>query len=71
MNSDITYDEFLEKVQRNHAQIGGSWRLGQTYFHTLSHHRPEVAEQIRSTLHDPFHHDEVSEETHKFVRLRW
>ena len=69
--SSITYDEFLERVEKYHKEFDNSWRFGQTYFNTLSSVRRDVAEQLRSTLHDPFHKDEVPTETHKFVKSLW
>lgn len=71
MKLDLTYDEFLEKVDRNHKQFNGSWRYGQTYFNTLSSLRPDLAEKLRATLHDPFHREEVKDETHKFIKQMW
>lgn len=69
--SDLTYDEFVEKVDRNHLSLGKDWRYGQTYFNTLSSMRPSLAESIRGTIHDPFHKDEVKQTTHAYVRRLW
>jgi len=69
--SDLTYDEFLEKVDRNHQTLGGEWRFGQTYFNTLSSMRPRLADKIRGTIHDPFHRDEIKPTTHEYVRRLW
>lgn len=70
-NSNISYDEFLERVDKYHAQFQGDWKYGQTYFNILSSLRRDLAEQIRGTLHDPFHKDEVGAATHKLVRSMW
>jgi hypothetical protein len=67
----ITYVEFMERVDKYHKQFQESWRYGQTYFNVLSSVRPNVAEQLRNTLHDPFHKDAVPEDTHKFVKTIW
>jgi len=69
--SDLTYEEFLEKVDRNHLTLGSEWRYGQTYFNTLSSMRPRLAEAIRGTIHDPFHRDSVSTTTHDYVYRLW
>lgn len=67
----VSYEDFIERVDKYHTQFKESWRYGQTYFNVLSSVRPTVAEQLRSTLHDPFHKDKVSDETHRFVRSIW
>lgn len=67
----VSYEEFIERVNKYHTQFKDSWRYGQTYFNVLSNVRPMIAEQLRATLHDPFFKDKVSEETHLFVRSIW
>lgn len=69
--SDLTYEEFMEKVERNHQTLGSEWRYGQTYFNTLSSMRPHLAEKIRGTIHDPFNRDRVKDTTHTYVRQLW
>lgn len=69
--SAVTYEEFLERVSKYHAEFQGSWRYGQTYFNVLSSVRPTLAEQLRGSLHDPFHKDRVSDATHDFVKSIW
>jgi hypothetical protein len=70
MKEDITYDEFLDRVSKYHV-VMTKWRYGQTYFNVLSNVRSDIAETLRSSLHDPFHRDAISEETHKYVKTLW
>jgi hypothetical protein len=69
--SDLTYEEFMEKVERNHQMLGSEWRYGQTYLNTLSSMRPWLADKIRGTIHDPFHGDRVKDTTHTYVKQLW
>lgn len=71
MKQKISYEEFLERVHKYHHQFKDTWRFGQTYFSVLSSLRSDIAEDIRGTLHDPFHKDKVSEGTENFVKSRW
>lgn len=71
VNKNISYQEFIEKVQDLHKKLNGQWRLGQVYFNVLSNCRPSIAESIRSTIHDPFHKDEISKELENIVQSKW
>jgi len=68
---DISYQEFIDKVHVLHLRMNGDWKLGQAYFNVLSNCRPAIAESIRSTIHDPFHKDSISEELEQLVKSRW
>jgi hypothetical protein len=71
MKEKVTYTEFLERVDKYYAQFKPTWRYGQAYFNVLSNVRSDVAETLRSSMHDPFHKDAVSEDTHKYVKALW
>lgn len=66
----ISYTEFLAEVTILHARLDG-YRYGQVYFNHLRSHRPDIAEAIRSTIHDPFHRDIVSTQCHDIVERKW
>lgn len=46
-------------------------RLGQIYFNVLSEVRPDVSEQIRGTMFDPFHMDIIPSKISDVVRGMW
>jgi hypothetical protein len=69
--NEMTYEEFLAKVLANHEKLGNEWRYGQTFFNTMSAHRPDIAEMLRGSLHDPFHKEVISQDTHNFISVRW
>lgn len=71
MEKNISYEEFLEKVQAIYQKMNGKWRLGQCYFMILSNVRPSIAESIRATLHDPFYKDVISAELESIVKSKW
>lgn len=71
MEKNISYQEFLDKVQALHKKMNGQWRLGQTYYNVLSNCKPNIAESIRSTIHDPFHKDIISKELEQIVQSKW
>ena len=49
--SDMTYEQFIAKVASNYEKLGNEWRYGQTFFNTMSAHRPDLAEMLRGSLH--------------------
>jgi hypothetical protein len=65
----ITYQDFLIKVHS--FASANNWKIGQAYFNLLSNYRPEIAEMLRGTLHDPFHRDYISHETEALVKSNW
>lgn len=67
----MTYEEFLERVNRNYAKLGEEWRYGQAYFVVLMTYRPDIAELIRGTLLDSFHKDIISQALTDFIISRW
>jgi hypothetical protein len=67
----ISYENFLERVDKYHHQFKDTWKFGQTYFAVLTSVRTDIAEAIRGTLHDPSFKDKVSEGTENFVKSRW
>ena len=69
----MTYDEFVTYF---HGNVGWytsaySQRHGQALFNLLVQHHPRVAEAIRGTPVDPFHRDEVSDETWTTIHENW
>lgn len=66
----LTVDEFIVIVGRIY-QENPSWRYGQAFFNCLNSIRPQLAETIRGTRLDPFHKDEVNNETWKFIISNW
>lgn len=66
----MTYDDF-ENLVRLSFSNDGYIRYGQHWFNTLYSERPEIANRIRGTLHDPFHREKVSEQAQNIVRTLW
>jgi hypothetical protein len=70
ISPDISYEDFLALVDKYHQSIKTN-RYGQTYFLVLSSAKPQLAELLRGSLHDPFHKDTISEQTHQYVKSKW
>ena len=70
ISPNISYEEFLALVEKYEKAVS-EWRPGQAYFNMLTSARPELAELIRGTIHDPYHKDAVSEQTHQYVKSKW
>jgi hypothetical protein len=70
ISPDISYEDFLVLVDKYHQSIKTN-RYGQTYFLVLSSAKPQLAELLRGSLHDPFHKDIISDQTHQFVKSKW
>lgn len=68
---NLTYEQFLEKVDYVLKSVPEKWRYGQAYFNVLSSVRKDIAESIRGSLLDPFNKDQVSKETESFVKSLW
>ena len=65
-----TFTEFIQAVvQHYHANPG--WRVGQAYFNVLATMRPEMAEQIRGGVLDPFYQDSRIPVFLEFVSEHW
>lgn len=74
MSTISTYNEFLVFVAGEHKELlekDPSLRYGQTFFNCLWEFRPEIANKIRATKHDPFHLDEVHPATHVLIEMNW
>lgn len=70
----ISFTDFLADASikfEKWSKQDSSIRYGQVYFNLLSSSRPDIAEALRGTMLDPFHKQEVKEETHKFVESKW
>ncbi len=64
-----TAEEFLWALQRVSPPAGH--RAGQFAFNLLLGYRPALAEEIRGTVLDPYHRNEVHGEFVEFVKARW
>lgn len=51
----MTYEEYLKFLAEGYRPT--PWRIGQYYFNTLLHVRPDLAEEIRTSVLDPFYDD--------------
>lgn len=54
----MSYDYFLSMLPQQHLEnlkVDPHHRFGQTFFNLLDIVMPDVADQIRGTLMDPFH----------------
>lgn len=69
--AEYTYTQFLHDSSDLHLAMGGHWRVGQCYFNTMKSKRPELAEQLRASLFDPYFKDEISEATHTWAQKNW
>jgi hypothetical protein len=70
ISSNISYEEFLAFVEKYEKAVV-QWSFGQAYFNILTSVRPQLAELIRGTIHDPYHKDVVSDQTHEYVKSKW
>lgn len=66
----MTYEDF-EILVRSSFPNDGDIRYGQHWFNTLYSVKPEIADRIRGTLHDPFHREKVSEQAQGVARTLW
>lgn len=72
-----TYNDFLAdyaigyEKHLSSAVPSSTQRAGQFFFNLLYEKRPEIANWIRGSFHDPFHHDEVHPETHRVCEGLW
>lgn len=69
----MTYDQFNSEVVKIHATqpVKGNLRLGQIYFNMLCDLRPDISEQLRGSMIDPFFKERITQVVHDFVRERW
>ena len=61
------YWALVEKVMVDYPE----WRAGQAAFNVLYSERPDLSEQIRGTMRDPFHNDRLLVPFSKFLREEW
>lgn len=69
-----TFDQFIEHCSDRFRQIkhvDPTVRYGQIVFNELERCRPDVSEQIRGTVNDPFHKDFLHATSEEFIRSRW
>lgn len=68
-----TLDTFLVGVTRYHADNKDDLRYGQCLFNALAHLRPDLSEQIRGSLMDPFYCEkhEVKYELWEWLATNW
>lgn len=69
----MTFQEFHARVLSIHQMqpVPGELRLGQVFFNELASIRPDIAEQIRGTMLDPFYKERITNAVGNFVRERW
>jgi hypothetical protein len=71
----MTYLEFENLVNEQFDQYEktspGDWRIGQVYFNLLFDIRPDIAEEMRGSIVDPFFKRRITEVVRSFVTDRW
>lgn len=65
----MNYTEFVQKYARQLKE--SPLRDGQQLFTTLLLERPDLAEQIRGTEHDPFYDDNKITACWAYLAVRW
>lgn len=75
LKTDVSYQDFLERVEKYNRSFGkgttSDWKYGQVFFNVLSSVRSDIAELIRGTQHDTFHHDDVKEGIYTYIKSKW
>jgi hypothetical protein len=66
----VTMNDWLVYASVYLQQHSGQ-RLGQAYFNSLCEHRPDISEQIRCTINDPFYNDNKLDDFFKKVEELW
>jgi hypothetical protein len=69
MDPTITFEDFEAIAEK--MFIGSTLRYGQLWFNLLVELKPDVADKIRGTIHDPFHHENVPEKTSRIAATLW
>jgi hypothetical protein len=64
----MTLETFVQIVN---GRCPTGWRRGQFVFNTLHDMRPSIANAIRDTELDPFHHDERIPATLAYISETW
>lgn len=67
----MNYGEFMNEVSAKHARLNGEQRLGQVYFNLLYEMRPDIANNLRGAIIDPFYKERITQVVHDFVIARW
>ena len=69
---EMNYDEFVAHVDKAFLHPASSHlRYGQVYFNILHKVKPQLADEIRGSRLDPFHKENIKQETHDFVSEHW
>ena len=69
----MTFQEFHARVLSIHQMqpIPGELRLGQVFFNELVKIRPDIAEELRGSMIDPFFKERITNVVGQFCRERW
>jgi hypothetical protein len=68
---DLTYIDFATLVMEDHAGERATQREGQHAFNCLFMNRPDLSEQIRGTILDPYYRDEHLPQFWIWVEAHW
>jgi len=66
----MTFEEYVVIVSDTMREYP-SWRSGQAYFNCLYDARPDLSEQIRGGMLDPFYDDSFIPQFLEFVMHNW
>jgi len=66
----VNYYSFRLVVQQEWAERQ-NLRLGQVYLDILDELRPDLANKLRGSLHDPFYKNEIPVEAEQLVEREW
>jgi hypothetical protein len=70
MEIPMTYEEYLSRCLSRRL-LSPTERLGQVYMNVLEDERPDLADQIRGSVRDPFYNDSFYFEFMKWVEANW
>jgi hypothetical protein len=65
----LVYEEKQWKIFR--AELNDEWRHGQHFFNTLYKVRPDLANQVRGSFHDPFYQNDNLFDCRKWLKKNW
>jgi hypothetical protein len=65
----LSYDAYLDAMTSYDGHNG--WRRGQTAFNFLHDVRPDLSEQVRGSVRDPFYNDKRLPEFYTWVGENW
>ena len=66
----MNYYSFKLRAQQEWAEAP-SLRLGQVYFNLLADLRPDLANELRDSPHDPYFRNEIPQATEDIVLKDW